>query len=35
MSQFYADLANGYIHKYGMDEFVGKTLDKSTGILPE
>lgn len=34
MSQFYADLANGYIHKYGMDEFVGKTLDKSLEYYP-
>jgi hypothetical protein len=34
MSQLYADLANGYIHKYGMDEFVGKTLDKSLEYYP-
>jgi hypothetical protein len=34
MSQFYADLANGYIHKYGMDEFVGKALDKSLEYYP-
>lgn len=34
ISQFYADLANGYIHKYGMDEFVGKTLEKSLEYYP-
>ncbi|KUJ56381.1 transglutaminase family protein [Chryseobacterium aquaticum] len=34
MSLLYADLANGYIHKYGMDEFVGKALDKSLDLYP-
>ena len=34
MSLLYADLANGYIHKYGMDEFVGKALDKSLELYP-
>ncbi len=34
LAQFYADLANGYIHKYGMDEFVGKTLDKALEHSP-
>lgn len=34
MSQFYANLANGYIHKYGVDEFVGKTLDKALEYSP-
>lgn len=34
LAQVYADLANGYIHKYGMDEFVGKTLDKALEHSP-
>lgn len=34
LAQFYADLANGYIHKYGMDEFVGKALDKALEYSP-
>lgn len=34
LAQFYADLANGYIHKYGMDEFVGSTLDKALEYSP-
>lgn len=34
MSLLYADLAIGYIHKYGMDEFVGKALDKSLELYP-
>ncbi len=34
LAQFYADLANGYIHKYGMDEFVGHTLDKALEYSP-
>nr|WP_314496827.1 hypothetical protein [uncultured Chryseobacterium sp.] len=34
LAQIYADLANGYIHKYGMDEFVGKTLDKALEHSP-
>lgn len=34
ISQLYADLANGYIHKFGMDEFVGKTLDKALEFYP-
>ncbi|MEJ5102216.1 cell envelope integrity protein TolA [Chryseobacterium sp. MYb328] len=34
MGQLYADLANGYAHKYGMDEFVGKTLDKALEYSP-
>jgi len=34
LAQFYADLANGYAHKYGMDEFVGKTLDKALEYSP-
>ncbi|WP_027385155.1 hypothetical protein [Chryseobacterium gregarium] len=34
LAQFYADLANGYIHKYGMDEFVGHTLDKALEYAP-
>lgn len=35
LAQFYADLANGYAHKYGMDEFVGKTLDKALEYSPK
>lgn len=35
LAQIYADLANGYIHKYGMDEFVGKTLDKALEYSPK
>ncbi|WP_294219981.1 hypothetical protein [uncultured Chryseobacterium sp.] len=34
LAQFYADLANGYIQKYGMDEFVGNTLDKALEYSP-
>ncbi|KFF09861.1 hypothetical protein IW15_22100 [Chryseobacterium soli] len=34
LAQFYADLANGYAHKYGMDEFVGKSLDKALEYSP-
>lgn len=34
LAQFYADLANGYIHKYGMDEFVGNTLDRALEYSP-
>lgn len=34
LAQFYADLANGYAHKYGMDEFVGKTLEKALEYSP-
>lgn len=34
LAQVYADLANGYIHKYGMDEFVGKILDKALEHSP-
>ncbi|CAH0256012.1 hypothetical protein SRABI04_03357 [Chryseobacterium sp. Bi04] len=34
MGQLYADLANGYAHKYGLDEFVGKTLDKALEYSP-
>lgn len=35
LAQLYADLANGYAHKYGMDEFVGKTLDKALEYSPD
>ncbi|KAA0127230.1 hypothetical protein FY557_13750 [Chryseobacterium sp. SN22] len=34
LAHFYADLANGYIHKYGMDEFVDNTLDKALEYSP-
>ncbi|MEC3876686.1 hypothetical protein [Chryseobacterium salviniae] len=34
LAQVYADLANGYIHKYGMDEFVGKILNKALEHSP-
>lgn len=30
----YFDLARGYVHKYGYDEFVGKVLDKALELYP-
>ena len=29
LSNFYADLANGYIHKFGYDDFVNQVIEKS------
>lgn len=34
LSQMYADLAGGYIHKFGYDEFVGEILNKSLELYP-
>lgn len=34
LSRFYSDLANGYIHKFGYDEFVGKVVDKALELYP-
>lgn len=34
LSQTYVDLASGYIHKYGYDEFVSKVLDKALELNP-
>ncbi|WP_250253543.1 transglutaminase family protein [Chryseobacterium sp. Marseille-Q3244] len=34
LSQTYVDLASGYIHKYGYDEFVSKVLDKALALNP-
>lgn len=34
LSQFYVDLASGYIHKFGYDEFVEKVVDKALQLYP-
>jgi len=34
LSQIYVDLASGYIHKYGYDEFVSKVLVKALALNP-
>jgi hypothetical protein len=34
LSQMYVDLASGYIHKFGYDEFVNKILDKALELNP-
>ncbi|MFM7017596.1 hypothetical protein [Flavobacterium sp.] len=34
LSQFFTDLASGYIHKYGYDEFVEKIIDKALELNP-
>ena len=34
LSQFYTDLAMGYIHKFGYDEFVDKTIQKALDLYP-
>ncbi|MDR6546507.1 hypothetical protein J2810_002566 [Chryseobacterium rhizosphaerae] len=34
LSQTYVDLASGYIHKYGYDEFVSKVLNKALALNP-
>lgn len=34
LSQTFVDLASGYIHKFGYDEFVGKILDKAQQLNP-
>ncbi|RQO37674.1 hypothetical protein DBR39_12335 [Chryseobacterium sp. KBW03] len=35
LSQTYVDLASGYIHKFGYDEFVSKVLDKALLLNPQ
>jgi hypothetical protein len=34
LSQFYIDLANGYIHKFGYDDFVEKITEKALELYP-
>lgn len=34
LSQLYTDLANGYLHKYGYDEFVEKVINKALELYP-
>lgn len=34
LSQFYTDLASGYIHKFGYDEFVDKVITKALELYP-
>lgn len=34
LSQFYVDLANGYTHKFGYDEFVQKLITKALALYP-
>jgi hypothetical protein len=34
LSEFYVDLANGYIHKFGYDDFVEKIADKALQLYP-
>lgn len=34
LSQTFVDLASGYIHKFGYDEFVGKVLEKALELNP-
>lgn len=34
MAQFYTDLANGYIAKFGYDDFVGKVASKALELYP-
>lgn len=35
LSQFYVDLASGYIHKFGNDEFVDKVISKALELNPK
>lgn len=35
LSQFYTDLASGYIHKFGYDEFVEKVTNKALELNPK
>ncbi|OWP87788.1 hypothetical protein BWK60_02010 [Flavobacterium covae] len=35
LSQFYTDLASGYIHKFGYDEFVEKVINKALELNPK
>ncbi|MGH2666307.1 hypothetical protein [Flavobacterium sp.] len=34
LSQFYTDLAGGYLHKFGYDEFVEKVINKALELYP-
>lgn len=34
LSQFYTDLASGYLHKFGYDEFVEKVISKALELYP-
>ena len=34
LSHFYVDLAMGYIHKFGYDEFCAKVIDKALELSP-
>lgn len=34
LSAFYIDLANGYVHKFGYDDFVEKVADKALELYP-
>jgi hypothetical protein len=34
LSEFYVDLANGYVHKFGYDDFVEKLADKALQLYP-
>ncbi|MGC4041921.1 MAG: hypothetical protein QM710_14350 [Flavobacterium sp.] len=34
LSQFYTDLASGYLHKFGYDEFVEKIINKALELYP-
>jgi hypothetical protein len=34
LSQFYTDLASGYLHKYGYDEFVERVINKALELYP-
>ncbi|TRX37570.1 hypothetical protein [Flavobacterium restrictum] len=35
LSEFYVDLANGYVHKFGYDDFVEKMADKALELYPK
>jgi hypothetical protein len=35
LSRLYSDLASGYIHKFGYDEFIEKVVNKSLEIYPQ
>jgi hypothetical protein len=34
LSNFYVDLANGYIHKFGYDDFINEVVSKSIELNP-
>ncbi len=35
LSEFYVDLANGYVHKFGYDDFVEKVTNKALELYPK